>query len=80
MSIPNATINNWNVSQALESVQSLIKLLPGLTEDEVMAALELESRSRRRRSVIDRLIARAVRINEINYSTTLRKKYGTPTF
>jgi hypothetical protein len=79
MSLPTAAINDWNVGQALASVQRLVELLPGLTEDEVMAALELESRSRRRRSVIDRLIARAVRINELNYSSTLRKKYGTPT-
>lgn len=58
----------------------LNELLLELTESEVLAALTLESQSRRRRSIVDRLISRAVRMNEVNYSTTLRKKYhGTST-
>lgn len=54
----------------------LNELLLELTETEVIAALTLESQSRRRRSITDRLISRAVRINELNYSTILKKKFN----
>ena len=81
MSIPkNPTVRDWYVGEALKSMVRLTELLPELTGDEVIAALKLESRSRRRRSVIDRLISRAVRLNEITYSNSLRKSYhGTST-
>jgi hypothetical protein len=76
MSIPTPPlINDWNVSQALSSMARLTELLPELTEADVIAALELESRSRRRRSVINRLISRATRLNELRYSTSLQRKY-----
>lgn len=80
MSVPKKQVRDWYVSEALSSMMRLNELLLELTEDEVIAALTLESQSRRRRSIVDRLISRAVRMNEVNYSTTLRNKYhGTST-
>lgn len=70
----------WNIMQALESARSLQACIDELPEEDVIAALELESGSRRRRSIIERLIARAIRLNEIAYRKTLTEKYhGTST-
>lgn len=69
----------WNVSEALSSYVRLTDLLPELTEEEVLACLALEAASQRRRSVIDRLISRAIRLKEIEYKRQLKEKfYGTP--
>lgn len=65
----------WHIAQALHSVSRLNEILPELTEAEVLACLELESSTLRRRSIIDRLISRAVRLKEIVYSTHLKEKY-----
>jgi hypothetical protein len=73
-------VRKWHLGQALESFARLNEIITELTEDEVLAALELEAASRRRRSMIDRLISRAVRLNEMNYVANLKEKYhGTPT-
>ena len=68
-------IRDWYVSRALESVESLHDVLSELTADEVIAALELESQSRRRRSIVDRLISKATRLNELMYANALKEKY-----
>lgn len=68
-------IRKWHVTEALKSMSGLIEFLPRLTEEEVLACLDLESQSDRRKSVIDRLIARAVRLNEIAYNQRLNEKY-----
>lgn len=65
----------WHIGQALDSYPSLLKVLSELTEEEVLHALSLESASRRRQSIIDRLISRAVRLNELSYAKTLKEKY-----
>lgn len=65
----------WNISQALESARSLARYIDELSEQDVIAALELESGSSRRRSMIDRLISRAVRLNELRYKKSLEEKY-----
>lgn len=65
----------WYVSKALESARSLADVVDELTEEEVIAALELESGSSRRLSIIDRLISKAVRLNELKYKQTLKEKY-----
>lgn len=65
----------WNVGQALKSYVGLISVLDKLTEQEVLAALKLEAATQRRRSIIDRLISRAVRIREIAYSRQLKEKF-----
>lgn len=75
MSAPNPAVRNWYVKRALESSSALLEVLPELTADEVLAAIDLESQTRRRRTVVDRLISRAVRLNEITYSTSLKEKY-----
>jgi hypothetical protein len=69
------TARNWHIAQALDSVARLNKILPDLTEEEVLACLDLEVQSARRKSIIDRLISRAVRLNELKYTAELSKKY-----
>lgn len=68
-------VRRWYVGQALKSFTSLIDVLDKLTEKEVMAALALEAATKRRRSIIDRLISRAVRIRELAYSRQLKEKF-----
>lgn len=65
----------WYIGQALESVQGLNRVLSDLTAEEVIACLELESASLRRRSIIDRLIGRAVRLNELEYAASLKNRF-----
>ena len=65
----------WHVDEALRSVGSLNNILFELTEAEVLKCLDLESQTARRKSIIDRLISRAVRLNELNYVTSLKIKY-----
>lgn len=69
------SVRKWYVDQALQSFVRLNEVLTDLTEAEVLACLDLEASSTRRRSVIDRLISRAVRLKEIEYSNTLKGKY-----
>ena len=66
---------HWHIGQALESVARLNNILPELTEDEVLACLSIESQSSRRKSIVDRLISRAVRLNELRYVAELNEKY-----
>lgn len=69
-------VRDWYVGQALESYSRLTEVLLELTEVEVLAALALESQSRRRRSITDRLISRAVRLKEIEYVAELKAKFN----
>jgi len=67
------------LNRALASFASMSEVLDQLTEQEVLAALKLEAATLRRRSIIDRLISRATRINELAYSSQLKEKFhGTP--
>jgi hypothetical protein len=66
---------DWYVTEALQSVARLNDILSEMTEAEVLKCLDLESQTSRRISIIDRLISRAVRLNELTYVATLRKKY-----
>jgi regulator of replication initiation timing len=68
-------VRKWYINQALESYSSLRTVLDELTEEEVLAALKLESATLRRRSMISRLISRAIRLNEIYYANLLKEKY-----
>lgn len=63
------------VQAALESYENLSKVIGDLEESEVYACLDLETASRRRRSIMDRLISRAVRIHELNFKSQLQEKY-----
>lgn len=69
------SVRRWYVSEALKSFARLSELLPELTEEEVLACLELEAASLRRGSVIDRLISRAARLNELQYTAKLKEKF-----
>lgn len=69
-------VRKFLVGQALESFGALKKHLNNLTEEEVLAALSLESATQRRRSVIDRLISRAARLNEVRYVSQLKEKHN----
>ena len=65
----------WYLNQALESFVRLNEVLVDMTEAEVLACLDLEVAAQRRRSVINRLISRAVRLKELEYVAQLKKKY-----
>jgi len=50
--------NNWRINQALYNYRSCVKVLPTLTMEEVERCLEIEQGTRRRATLIDRLIRR----------------------
>jgi hypothetical protein len=68
-------VRKFLIGQALESFSALCSHINDMTEEEVLAALDLECGTNRRRSLIDRLIQRAVRLNEIRYTSQLKEKY-----
>lgn len=63
------------INTALASYESLSAVIVDLTEEEVLAALELESTTRRRKAIMCRLLRRAVRLNELKYKSTLVRRY-----
>ena len=69
------SVRKWYISEALTSFVRLNEVLSGLTEEEVMACLDLEAATQRRRSVLDRLISRAVRLAEIKLNRQLKEKF-----
>lgn len=70
-----AQIRKWYIDRALASYQGLCEVLLELTEPEVLAALELECATLRRKSVVDRLISRAARLHELFYVAQLKEKF-----
>ena len=58
-------VRKWHLSRATQSYSSLRIVVNQLTFEEIIAALDLESQSLRRPSVLNRLIARASRLKEI---------------
>lgn len=71
--------NRFRIDEALKSYASLNKLIDSLSEQEVFQCLTLEANSRRRQTLIDRLIQRAVRLNELSYNRQLKEKFhGSP--
>lgn len=69
-------VRKWYLDEALHSFPRLMHVINTLTEEEVLEALALESGTRRRRSIMSRLISRAARLNEIKYVAQLKKEYG----
>lgn len=69
------SVRKWFVGEALNSFQSLGRVMGELTEEEVLHCLKLEAASLRRKSVIDRLISRAVRLRELFYARQLKEKF-----
>lgn len=65
----------YQLGLATLSMTGLRSVINDLTLEEVIAALDLEVRSLRRKSHIDRLIARASRLKEVEFTTQLREKY-----
>lgn len=65
----------FQIDLALSNFSGLKKALNELTEQEVLACLELEASTRRRQSFLDRLISRAVRLNELSYNRQLKEKF-----
>jgi len=68
-------VRKFKVMQALSSFSALTEHLPSMTEEEVLAALDFEGSTRKRASVIDRLISKAARLNELSYVAKLKEKY-----
>lgn len=64
-------LRKWQMAQALTSVRVLATVVHEMTEEEVLAALDLESASQRRRSVLERLIKRAIQLK----TQRLQEKY-----
>jgi len=69
------TVRKFLIGQALDSFSALKDHLTEMTEEEVLAALQLESATRRRPSIIDRLISRAARLNELSYVAKLKEQF-----
>jgi hypothetical protein len=68
-------VSKYKIAEALRSFSALMRVLEELTEEEVLACLQLEASTQRRESVLSRLISRAVRLNEIKYARQLKEKY-----
>jgi len=73
------TVRKWHTSRATESFATLRTVINDLTLEEVIAALTLESQSLRRASIINRLISRASRLKELEYTRQLKEKYRAET-
>lgn len=69
------TVRKFKINQALESYTALKEHLNDLTEEEVLAALDLEGATNRRQSIVVRLMSRAARLNEVRYVRQLKEKY-----
>jgi hypothetical protein len=67
-----STTRKWYISRALESYRALGSVIDELTHDEVIRCLDLESGSLRRRSLIDKLIKRAITLT----NQALLEKYS----
>lgn len=55
-------VRAWYVNEALTSFRRLGEIIDELTEDEVRQALQLEASTRRRKSIIARLEAKAKKL------------------
>lgn len=70
---------SWRTSRALDSYRSLLEVVEELTEEEVYFCLRLEVETQRRKTVLDRLVARAADINRQTFIATLQEKiHGSP--
>jgi hypothetical protein len=66
---------DWKVQRALDSFRSLAENIDQLSEEEVYEALEFEVVTRRRSSVINRLIAKAAVFNSKSFLNSMKEKY-----
>ena len=72
-------VRRFLLSQATGSYSTLRTVVNQLTLEEAIAALDLESQSQRRKSILTRLIARASRLQEIEFTRQLKEKYHAET-
>lgn len=72
------TGKKFRVSRTLESYEGLREQINNLNAEEVINCLDIEAATTRRPTVIKRLIARAVRLNEMTYRNQLMEKYHVP--
>lgn len=72
-------LRKYQLGLATLSMTGLRSVINDLTLEEVIAALDLEARSLRRKSHIDRLIARASRLQEVEFTRQLKEKYHAQT-
>lgn len=68
-------VRPFYIDEALQSFHRQRKVLSLLTEEECLYALRLEAGSRRRRSMMVRLVQRAVHMREQAYNSQLRKEF-----
>lgn len=69
---------SWRTSRALESFRQLQEVVEELTEEEVYYCLKLEAETQRRKTIIDRLVAKAADLNRQIFIATLKEKiHGT---
>jgi hypothetical protein len=69
------SVSKYKINEALVSFTALNSVINKLTEQEVLACLKLEAATQRRQSILDRLVSRAARLNEIKYVRLLKEKY-----
>ena len=72
------TVREDYVRLALESYPSMLSVLRYMTEAELHAALELESATNRRATLINRMIGRLVALQTASYRQQLQEKYHAP--
>jgi hypothetical protein len=73
--VDSSNVRQWHVKLALESMTSLMGVVNELTHDEAIYCLNLESRTQRRRSIVNVLIARAVKMLKLSYMQQLKEIY-----
>lgn len=72
-----AQLRKWYVDEALHSFSRLMAVINRMTQEEVLEALKLESETRRRPSIMTRLIGKSARLNELQYVDQLKKRFLT---
>lgn len=68
------TVRKYQTAVALKSFGSLMTVLNELSMEEVLHCLEFEAATQRRSSIMDRLLSRAVRLNELDFVETLKAR------
>lgn len=66
------------VRLALESYPSMRSVIAKMTEAELHAALELESATNRRATIINRMIGRLIALQTASYRRQLQERYHAP--
>jgi competence protein ComGF len=73
--VVDSGVREWHVKRALESMVALAEIAKELTLAEVMYCLALETKTRRRKSILNALIRHAARLNKRDYVRYLKGQY-----